>query len=72
MWELVIVILIAIWPIAGLALLAIIGSRRAAGEGSLAPADGVTEVLARMYLWPIVLWRIRIARRGGGREEMDD
>lgn len=68
MWELALLILIAVWPIVGLAILGVVGGRPAAGEGALPPAHGVTEVLARMYLWPIVLWRIRIARtrRGPG------
>jgi hypothetical protein len=59
-----VVILLAIWPVMGVAVLALVGRlNRGSGEAVLPPANGVSEVLTRMYLWPIVLWRIRLGRR---------
>jgi hypothetical protein len=67
MLEVALILVVAVWPVVGLVLLAIIGSRSASGKaGVLAPAHDLAEVLVRMYLWPIVLWRIRIARVGRG------
>jgi hypothetical protein len=70
MLELVFILLFAAWPVVGLAILAVVSRRSPAGKpGTLLPAQGLTEVLARMYLWPIVLWRIRIARAGREQRE---
>lgn len=71
MWEFALVTLIALWPVVGLLILGAVGDRRAARKGTLPPVRGVTDVLARMYLWPIVLWRIKIERTERGPGEMD-
>ncbi len=51
--------MIALWPAAGLSVLALIKyfmSRR--GAPVLPAATGGSDVLLRMYLWPLVCWRI--------------
>lgn len=64
-------LLIAIWPLLGLAILALINRQLAgAGRPLLPPAVHPGEILARMYLWPLVcmrLWRaLSAARRQRG------
>ena len=65
--EIALFFLFAIWPVLGLLLISL--ASRSTGKKQkavVAPANGLTEVLARMYLWPIVLWRIRLAQRDQG------
>jgi hypothetical protein len=62
--ELTILLVVAVWPVIGQLALALMARvTQARGKGGLQPAEGVAEVLARMYLWPIVLWRVRLALR---------
>jgi hypothetical protein len=58
-------LIIAVWPVVGLAILTAIGrvGPRARRGGVLPPATSGAEVLARMYLWPLVLLRIYLGRR---------
>lgn len=63
--RIAIFLVIALWPAVGLIILAAVGrvgplSRKG---GVLPPATSGAEVLARMYLWPLVLLRICRARR---------
>jgi len=63
--------MVAVWPVAGLVILAsVAGDSASQRQGALPPAQGIGDVLTRMYLWPVVLWRIRIAR--GGRKSGRD
>jgi hypothetical protein len=63
--RIAIFLVIALWPVVGLIVLTAVGrvgplSRRG---GVLPPAASGAEVLARMYLWPLVLLRIYRTRR---------
>jgi len=50
----------AVWPVIGLLFLSYVNvRRRVRGKPGLPPATRPGEILARMYLWPIVYWRIR-------------
>ena len=66
--KLVLFAFFAIWPLVGMVVLYAIGR---VGSGShvravLPPAHTGGEVLARMYLWPLVLLRVYRGRRRGG------
>jgi len=58
---------LAVWPLLGMAALWQMNRvLQNMGHPQLAAAEGGGEVLARMYLWPLVLWRVlRSARKGG-------
>ena len=65
--EITLFFLFAIWPGLGLVLISLANQVIRKKRGVvLAPANSLAEVLARMYLWPIVLWRIRLAQRDEG------
>jgi hypothetical protein len=59
-------ILLAVWPVLGVVVLHLY-SRRAGGR-TLPPASSGSDVLARMYLWPVVCWRLRARDSGPGME----
>jgi hypothetical protein len=53
------IVVFAVWPVAGLLLLGLCDRWLAARYRTGLPlADRPGEVLARMYLWPIVCWKI--------------
>jgi len=52
-------LIIAIWPFVGLAILSLINRQLSRdGKPQLPTAVNPGEILARMYLWPIVCWRV--------------
>lgn len=56
LWVLVV---IALWPVAGLMVLSIVNWRlRKTSQAVLPVADRPGEILGRMYLWPIICWRV--------------
>lgn len=61
MMEIIVFLVVALWPVVGLALLHMDGKHQK-NSGVLPAATSVGEILARMYLWPIVLRRIRLGR----------
>ena len=61
-------LIIAVWPVVGLVVLSLVNgllSRR--GKPQLPAAVNPGEILARMYLWPIVCWRLWRTLAGNGR-----
>ena len=66
--ERLIIVLVIVWPILGLTVLYVVGRIGAnKGRGVLPPPENFAETLARMYLWPLVWWRVRRTRdqKGG-------
>ena len=64
---------IAVWPLLGLLVLALFNRHLArAGKPRLAAATHPGEILARMYLWPIVCWRMRQALHGAARHREEE
>ncbi|MCP5141923.1 MAG: hypothetical protein H6980_06190 [Gammaproteobacteria bacterium] len=61
----VLVLLFLLWPLLGQYALARFDKRREkSGKAAIIPtADTPGEILARMYLWPVVLYRYRRAAR---------
>lgn len=54
-----VLIVIALWPVAGLMVLFVVNRRlKRTRRVTLPEADRPGEILERMYLWPIVCWRI--------------
>jgi len=52
-------LIIAIWPVVGLIILALVNRQLGkGGKPQLPSAVNPGEILARMYLWPIVCWRL--------------
>lgn len=61
--ELMIFLLVALWPVLGLIVLHLVGRIGAnKGKGVLPPPVNFSEILSRMYLWPIVWWRVQRTR----------
>ncbi len=61
--ELMIFLLVAVWPFLGLVVLHLVGRIGAnKGRGILPPPENVPETLLRMYLWPMVWWRAQRTR----------
>jgi hypothetical protein len=62
--ELLIFLLVAVWPFLGLTVLHMVGRVGASkGKGILPPPGNFSETLTRMYLWPMVWWRVQRTRK---------
>lgn len=62
--ELVIFLLVAVWPFLGLAVHYLVGRIGVnKGKGILTPPENFSETLLRMYLWPMVWWRVQRTRK---------
>lgn len=67
-------LIIAVWPFVGLVVLSLINRRLTRdGKPHLPSAINPGEILARMYLWPIVCWRVwrALSLRGQSTEDKD-
>lgn len=57
--ELALLLLFAIWPMIGMALIRLVNQRMAkqGRPDAVRPARSLAQVLSRMYLWPILIHR---------------